>query len=74
MASYDLGYLNQAITALQKVEELQWENIEKAAALMADAIEKDEHFKSATLPLSDLAKDKDISFTITIEPNAKLTQ
>ena len=39
-----------------------------------DAIEKDEHFKSATLPLSDLAKDKDISFTMTIEPNAKLTQ
>lgn len=38
----DLGYLDKVISALRKIEEAQSENIEKAALLMADAIEKDE--------------------------------
>lgn len=42
MERNDLGYLNQAILALRKVEELQAGNIDAAAELMADAIEKDE--------------------------------
>lgn len=39
-----------------------------------DALQKDDMFKSASLPLSNLAKDVDIPFTITITPapvNAK---
>jgi hypothetical protein len=35
-----------------------------------NAIEKDPLFKVASIPLSDLAKDKDIPFTITIAPHA----
>lgn len=42
MENKDLGYLSQVIAALQKVEDKQQDNIEKAAELMADAIEKDE--------------------------------
>jgi hypothetical protein len=36
-----------------------------------DAIEAHELFKSAELPLSNLAKDKDITFGITIKPEEK---
>lgn len=35
-----------------------------------NAIESNQLFKAATIPLSDLAKDKDIPFTITITPYA----
>jgi len=42
MEKNDLGYLGQVTAALQKVEEHQAENIDKAAELMAAAIEKDE--------------------------------
>jgi hypothetical protein len=36
-----------------------------------DAVEAHELFKSVELPLSNLAKDKDITFSITIEPEEK---
>jgi hypothetical protein len=36
-----------------------------------DAVEAHDLFKSAELPLSNLAKDKDITFSITIEPEEK---
>ena len=42
MEGKDLDYLSQTISALRKVEDLQVDNIEAAAELMADAIERDE--------------------------------
>lgn len=39
-----------------------------------DAIEASEFFKSAALPLSNLAKDRDIPFTITITPESTETE
>lgn len=42
MKNNDLGYLSQVIDLLKKVEEEQQENINKAAELMANAIEKDQ--------------------------------
>lgn len=39
-----------------------------------DAIEKSPLFESATLPLSNLAKDRDIPFTVTIIPTAVAPQ
>ncbi|HEV2479845.1 MAG TPA: sugar isomerase domain-containing protein [Puia sp.] len=42
METQDLGYLNQVITYLKKVEEKQAGNIDRAAEIMADAIERDE--------------------------------
>ena len=42
MKNSDLGYLSQIIDLLRKVEEEQLENINKAAELMANAIEKDQ--------------------------------
>jgi uncharacterized phosphosugar-binding protein len=42
MGATDLGYLQQVIDNLQKVETEQAENIEKAAELMAGAIAKDQ--------------------------------
>jgi hypothetical protein len=38
-----------------------------------NAIESDKLFKLATIPLSELAKDKDIPFTLSITPNASTT-
>ena len=34
-----------------------------------DALEMNPYFKTVTLPLSDLAKDSDIEFSITITPH-----
>ena len=39
-----------------------------------NVIEKDSLFKLASIPLSDLAKDKDIPFTLTITPRATTTK
>lgn len=39
-----------------------------------DAIEESEFFASAQLPLSNLAKDKDIPFTITITPEKAVAE
>lgn len=39
-----------------------------ALSMFHEAIESDSLFQSASLPLSNLAKDKDIPFTITIVP------
>jgi cytochrome bd-type quinol oxidase subunit 2 len=39
-----------------------------------NAIENDPLFKVASIPLSDLTKDKDIPFTLTIMPNATSTK
>ena len=41
METNDSGYLSQVIDLLKKVEEEQTANIDKAAELMAGAIEKD---------------------------------
>jgi hypothetical protein len=37
-----------------------------------DAIQGDEMFSGATLPISNLAKDRDIPFTITVDLNKKI--
>ncbi len=37
----DFGYLDKTIELMRKVEQEQQKNIEKAASLMADAIEQD---------------------------------
>jgi uncharacterized phosphosugar-binding protein len=42
MGNQDLGYLSQVIGSLKKIENEQSQNIEKAAELLAGAIEKDE--------------------------------
>lgn len=42
MEKKDLNYLDQAVAALRKVEDQQAQNIDAAAELMADAIQRDE--------------------------------
>ncbi|MDP2192911.1 MAG: SIS domain-containing protein, partial [Alphaproteobacteria bacterium] len=42
MENQDLGYLSQVIESLRKIEKEQSQNIEKAAELLAGAIEKDQ--------------------------------